>query len=155
MKPRKILIMGLPGAGKTTLAHALCNVMLNTVMYDGDQVRLVTNNWDFSDKGRLLQARAIGEMCEAAMAMGATAIASFICPTPTTREVFWGDTPLPDRFLIFVDRIVAGAYPDTNALFVPPNAPDFVVNPEDTVNKCVRNIMVLLQQQEGPVNDKQ
>ena len=47
----KILIMGLPGAGKTTLASKLVK-KINAKWLNADQVRKDANDFDFSEKGR-------------------------------------------------------------------------------------------------------
>ena len=46
-----ILIMGLPGSGKTTLANELAP-LLNTKRLNADKVRKEANDWDFSEEGR-------------------------------------------------------------------------------------------------------
>jgi adenylylsulfate kinase len=43
---------GQPGAGKTTLANAL-NLRINSIQVDGDDVRNVFNNKDYSKEGRI------------------------------------------------------------------------------------------------------
>ena len=52
-----ILIMGLPGAGKTTLADELAP-MLNAKRLNADEVRKAANDWDFSPEGRTRQAKS-------------------------------------------------------------------------------------------------
>ncbi len=47
----KILIMGLPGSGKTYLAERL-QPLLNAAWYNADVVRNMANDWDFSSEGR-------------------------------------------------------------------------------------------------------
>ena len=46
-----ILVMGLPGAGKTTLADKLAPE-LNAKRLNADEVRKAANDWDFSEEGR-------------------------------------------------------------------------------------------------------
>ena len=43
--------MGLPGAGKTTLADELAP-LLNAKRLNADEVRKAANDWDFSEEGR-------------------------------------------------------------------------------------------------------
>jgi len=47
----KILVMGLPGSGKTYLSERLVP-LLNAAWYNADVVRKMANDWDFSDDGR-------------------------------------------------------------------------------------------------------
>ena len=51
MKYKKILIMGLPGSGKSYLSNLLAP-MLKAVWLNADQVRKDANDWDFSPDGR-------------------------------------------------------------------------------------------------------
>ena len=120
---RKILICGLPGSGKTTLAKQL-GPMLGAVVFDGDKVRELTRNWAFDHGARLDQAHHMNWLCDQVVESGGTAIAAFVCPTPLLRLIFKAD------YTVFCDRIVAGAYPDTNALWVEPSDADYTVTPE-------------------------
>ena len=51
----KILIMGLPGSGKTYLAERL-QPLLEAAWYNADKVREMANDWDFSPEGRIDRA---------------------------------------------------------------------------------------------------
>lgn len=114
MKNSKILIMGLPGAGKTTLARVL-GPMLRAVVFNADEVRgNISKDLGFSVEDRIEQARRMGWLCDKIAEAGHVAIADFICPTPQTRQAFG------DAFVIWVDRIREGRFADTNKLFVPP-----------------------------------
>ena len=60
---KKILIMGLPGSGKTTLAKKLV-AMLNAVWLNADEVRKEHNDWDFSPEGRTRQAERMKRLAQ-------------------------------------------------------------------------------------------
>ncbi len=53
-----ILVMGLPGAGKTTLANELAP-MINAKRLNADEVRKAADDWDFSEEGRKRQAKRV------------------------------------------------------------------------------------------------
>ena len=123
---RKILIMGLPGAGKTTLANALAP-LLNAVVFNADAVRAnLSRDLGFSHEDRVEHARRMGWMCDRVIEAGGTVIADFICPTTETRAAFG------DAFVIWVDRIEAGRFEDTNKMFVAPERFDMAVKAEGT-----------------------
>jgi cytidyltransferase-like protein len=120
----KILIMGLPGAGKTTLATALAP-LLNAVIFNADGVRAnLSRELGFSHEDRIEHARRMGWMCDRVVEAGGTVIADFVCPTPETRAAFGA------AFTIWVDRISAGRFEDTNRLFTAPAQFDLRVGAE-------------------------
>jgi len=124
---RKILIMGLPGAGKTTLSRTLAP-RLNAVHFEADAVRAQINkDLGFSQADRIEHARRMGWLCDRVVEVGCCAIADFICPTAKTRAAFLGDG---GAFVIWVDRIKSGAYEDTNRIFEPPVHYDLRVGAE-------------------------
>src|SRR5713226_8239455 len=121
---KKILIMGLPGAGKTTLARALAP-RLNAVHFNADDVRAnVNKDLGFSEPDRIEHARRMGWLCDQMVKVGGFAIADFICPTPATRQAFISGG---EAFVIWVVRIKTGAFEDTNRMFAPPDRFDLRV----------------------------
>ena len=139
MPTRKILIMGLPGAGKTTLATALAP-LLNAVVFNADAVRAnLSRDLGFSHEDRLEHARRMGWMCDRVVEAGGTVIADFICPTEETRSAF-GAT-----FTIWVDRISAGRFEDTNRMFVGPGHYDLRVGAEGTPQYWAEHALALLR----------
>lgn len=135
---RKILIMGLPGAGKTTLARCLAP-KLNAVWFNADQVReTISSDLGFSLKDRIEQARRMGSLCNSAVSDGRIAIADFVCPTPETRAAFG------PAFVVFVDRITESRFADTNAIFVAPDVRDVHVTSDDDAGVWADHIVKLL-----------
>jgi cytidyltransferase-like protein len=136
---RKVLIMGLPGAGKTTLAGAMAP-LLNAVVFNADAVRAnLSRDLTFSHQHRVEHARRMGWMCDRVVEAGGTVIADFVCPTPETRAAFG------EAFTIWVDRIEAGRFEDTNRMFVPPNAFDLRVEPKGTPEFWAERTLALLR----------
>ena len=105
--------MGLPGAGKTTLAKELHNI-IDSVWINADQVRKNANDWDFSADGRQRQAIRMKNLADKALKENKHVIVDFICPTPQTRQDFNAD------FIIWMDTIKEGRFEDTNLMFVKP-----------------------------------
>jgi len=120
----KILIMGLPGSGKTTLASELVP-LLNAKWINNDKVRKAANDWDFSEEGRSRQAKRMADLAEKYKQEGSYVVCDFICPTAKARELFNAD------FIIWVDTIKKGKFDDTNAMFVKPEKFDFHVTTQD------------------------
>ena len=139
---RKILIMGLPGAGKTTLARALAP-RLNAVHFNGDEIRAnINKDLDFSETARIEQARRMGWLCDRVIQTGGFAIGDFICPTPASRGAFVAEG---DAFVIWIDRIEQGRFEDTNRIFVPPERFDLRVLREGTPEYWAEQAMALLR----------
>ena len=134
---RKVLVMGLPGAGKTTLARVL-TPRLSAVHFNADEIRKnINKDLGFSEEDRVEQARRMGWLCDQVVKAGGIAIADFICPTPAARAAFMQGG---DAFVVWIDRIQSSAYSDTNKLFVPPEAFDVRVSAEGTVEYWVEEI---------------
>ena len=121
---KKILIMGLPGSGKTTLASELVP-LLKAKWINNDKIRKAANDWDFSEEGRKRQAKRMAEEAEKYKNEGIYVVADFICPTPEARKLFNAD------YIIWVDTIKKGRYEDTNAMFIKPEKFDFHVTTQD------------------------
>ena len=121
---KKILIMGLPGSGKTTLASKLVP-LLNAKWINNDKVRKDANDWDFSEEGRTRQAKRMAALAEQYKQEGNYVVCDFICPTPKARELFNAD------YTIWMDTIDKGRFEDTNAMFVKPKKFDFKVTTYD------------------------
>lgn len=151
----KILIMGLPGSGKTSLARELQKV-LDAVWWNADEVRDNVNaHLGFTEDDRLQQARSMGWLCSTVSDCGKIAIADFVCPTPKTREAF-GE---PD-VLVWMNTIDASRFEDTNKVFVSPGNPDIIIDYFDiipserdtqkpdanTMNRAIREVLRVIDE---------
>lgn len=117
----KILIMGLPGSGKTYLAERLSQA-LRAVFFNADRVRATINkSLGFSPEDRVEHARRMGWMCQFVKDSGQLAIADFVCPTEAARKAFDPD------FIIWMNTIEVSRYEDTNKLFEPPTNADVII----------------------------
>ena len=152
---KKILIMGLPGSGKTYFAERLkhyleengdiMKISPNKVLhYEGipdnstfkvhvdwfnaDEIRKRFNDWDFSKEGRIRQSLRMFEF--AVKCTGEFVICDFVAPLPEMRHNFKAD------WTIWMDTIDAGRYEDTNKAFVPPDVFDFRIT-EQNADKWV------------------
>ena len=105
----KILIMGLPGSGKTWLGKRL-GEHFSIPYWDADDVRRIYNDWDFSVQGREFQALRMRKLAE----LDSISISGFVCPLPGLRKHFF-----PDK-LIWMDTIEEGRFDNTNKIFEPP-----------------------------------
>ena len=94
---KKILIMGLPDSGKTTLAKLLAP-MFNAVLLNEDEIRKEANDWDFSEMGRSIQTNRMKRLADEAIQNNRNVIADFDCSIEHTREdlnadyIIWMDT---------------------------------------------------------------
>ena len=126
--------MGLPGAGKTTLANELAK-SIKSKRLNADEVRKAANDWDFSEDGRTRQAKRMSDAALKLKSEGHNVIADFICPTPEARKLF------PADYVIWVDTIKEGRFDDTNKMFVKPEKYDFHVTSQNA-NLWVSKILV-------------
>lgn len=134
----RILVMGLPGSGKTYFAERLKKYLeingqkslssidsdspfpklnLKIDWFNADDIRKRFNDWDFSKEGRIRQSLRMFDF--AMRCNGDYVICDFIAPLPEMRHNFKAD------WTIWMDTIDVGRYEDTNKVFVSPDLYDF------------------------------
>ena len=116
----KILIMGLPGSGKTYLAERL-QPLLEAAWYNADKVREMANDWDFSPEGRIRQSMRMRTFADFEKENNRIVICDFVCPTKDTQDNFDPD------IVIWMNTIKEGRFEDTNKMFQEPIKVDFHV----------------------------
>ena len=131
----RILIMGLPGSGKTTFAEALSNKLNSTLWLNADKIRELHDDWDFSYAGRLRQATRMRKYAD--ISEDEYVIADFVCPLPEMRSLY------EPHVTIWMDTIKTGRFADTNKAFVKPEEYDLRVvdwKTETWVNLAINQI---------------
>ena len=125
---QKILIMGLPGSGKTYLAQYLLEQLQNAGKKVGwlnaDDVRQKYNDWDFSVEGRIRQSKRMRELAEDMTDMDYV-ICDFVAPLVEMRNNFKAD------WTIWMDTINKGRFEDTNKAFISPDVYDFRITEQN------------------------
>jgi len=138
---KKILVMGLPGSGKTTLACELVR-RFTAVHFNADEVREnISTDLGFSPEDRIIQAKRMKWMSDRVVDAGHFVVVDFICPTEETRKAF----DIDSAFVVWVDRIKAGRFEDTNQLFERPTKYDVRVlengTPQEWADIIQRSIL--------------
>ena len=113
---KKILIMGLPGSGKTSLAKLLAP-MFNAVLLNEDEVRKEANDFDLTDIGRSIHTNRMKRLADEAIQNNRNVIADFEC-TDDERKDFNAD------YIIYMDTI-------KESKLEPPSNFDFKVTHKD------------------------
>jgi len=120
----RILIMGLPGSGKTTLALELMRLLApNAVHLNADAIRKINNDWDFNIEGRMRQALRMRTLADGIIRD--YAIADFVAPLKEMRDIYSAD------YTVWVDTIQAGRFEDTNKAFICPDNYNIRVTTQD------------------------
>ena len=102
----KVLIFGLSGSGKTSLAKELA-YHFQLPHYNADTIREFYNDWDFSEPARHRSAHRMSQF--------EFGILDFICPKKEYRKLVDAD------IIVWMDTITKGRYDDTNEMFKKPN----------------------------------
>lgn len=133
----KILIMGLPGSGKTVLAshlfHKITKLGKKVLWFNADIIREIFDDWDFSHEGRIRQAKRMASLSK--NKEDTIVICDFVAPIVEMRTIFNPD------LTVWVDTITQGRFEDTNKLFENPEEYDIRV----TEKNCEKWTPVILE----------
>jgi hypothetical protein len=158
----KILVMGLPGSGKTYFAEKLKKYLETSVFYkpaetasascpdvkwiNADDVRKKYNDWDFSHDGRIRQSKRMYELAQQ-YSDHDFVLCDFVAPLTEMRNNFKAD------WTIWMDTIESGRFEDTNKMFIPPEIYDFRIT-EQNADKWVEFVGEhILEKRRRPVYD--
>ena len=136
MNNKLILVMGLPGSGKTHTAQKLVQTFKDNGefcnWFNADDIRRKENDWDFSPTGRDRAAARMRTLVNNSPHF--YNVVDMVSPTPKTRGILNPD------FIIWMDTIKEGRFDDTNEMFVPPENPDYTMK-EWYKNNDIKNII--------------
>lgn len=138
-KIKKILVLGLPRSGKTTLARELSK-QLQAVWWDADIVRGNINaDLGFSIQDRIEQSKRMAFLADTVSEAGHFSVCSFVCPTRETQSFF----DPSDTFVIYMNTIKPedSPWPDTVRLFQPPKFYDMVFTSWEDPKKMAEDVI--------------
>lgn len=139
MKPKTILVFGLPGAGKTYFASKLA-ATLGIVHINNDAVRNHYNDWDFSEEGRLRQAKRMRQFADEYMRHNQSVVLDFVCPKQKYRDIIKADIE------VYANRTPVRDFPDTTAMFEEPDYGCYIIYDSTDVKSMIRQIVSDLQE---------
>jgi adenylylsulfate kinase len=122
----RVLIMGLPGSGKTELAENVATDLLlrrKASWLNADDIRKKYGDWDFTIPGRVRQSKRMRKLADECNCD--VVIADFVAPLKIMREIF------DPHIIVWVNTIQSSLYEDTNSLFEPPETCDVEVTTKD------------------------
>ena len=111
MNKIRILIMGLPGSGKTFLARRFSK-RKDTEWLNADKIRGKYNDWDFSEQGIIRQVKRMKNLAQ--LSRKKIVVADFVCPLKKQIDIF------KPNIIVWMDTIQKGRFKSMNKLFKPP-----------------------------------
>ena len=134
-KKIKILVMGLPGSGKTTLSDKLAP-LIKASRVNADEVRKKFNDWDFSLEGRIRQSNRMNELSDQEIKKNKNVVTDFVCPTKDARKKFNAD------YIIWMNTIKQGRFEDTNKMFQIPESREINFEVKEKNAEIIKNLIL-------------
>ena len=134
-KKIKILVMGLPGSGKTTLSDKLAP-LIKASRVNADEVRKKFNDWDFSLEGRIRQSNRMNELSDQEIKKNKNVVTDFVCPTKDARKKFNAD------YIIWMNTIKQGRFEDTNKMFQIPESREINFEGKEKNAEIIKNLIL-------------
>lgn len=131
---------GQPGSGKTTLATELKlrleKKSFNVIIVDGDDLRNITTNKDYSRKGREENIKTAQKIAKFVFNKNFFTIVSLVAPYRSLRENFKNDVPVLEVYLVTSDirgreHFFASDYQKPNSNFLE------IDTGENSINQCI------------------
>jgi bifunctional enzyme CysN/CysC len=166
-----ILLTGLTGAGKTSIAYGLERRLFDaghaSVVLDGENMRLgISRDLGFTAEDRSENLRRSAEVAKLMNDAGLICIGAFVAPDEAVRQRA-AQVVGPERFLVVhlnapvevcrqrdqggqyarADNGSIASFPGVSAPYEPPSAPDLVLPTHElSIQQCVERILETLQQ---------
>jgi bifunctional enzyme CysN/CysC len=172
-KPFTILLTGLAGAGKTTIAYALERRLFDlgraVTVLDGQNMRQgISRDLGFGVDDRSENLRRSAEVARLVNEAGLVCIAAFLAPSEDVRQKA-AEVIGRERFLVVhldapvevcrerdqeglygaADKGEIASFPGVSAPYEPPREPDLVLDTDQfSVEECVRRLVELIEQRQ-------
>ena len=135
-KQYRILVMGLPGSSRSSIAHKIANIIGGDAsILDSYGLRHQVKDIDFTEDGQMRHCYRILNLARSATTP--VTIINMACPLPKMREILNPD------IVVWASDGDKCQYEELTKMFVPPMMYDIECkdNTEDTINTIIRRMM--------------
>lgn len=131
----RILVMGMPQSGKSSVAKKLTERFQNTTYINSYQERVKHKDIDFSVDGQLRHSYRMLDLARRSLTK--MSVIDMVCPLPKMREILNPD------ILIWVNDHTQSQYQELNEMFIPPNVYDIECSDDSdkTIDTIIKKII--------------